>query len=215
MPSQIVSFSLYGTSPRYHEGAIRNALLMPKIYPGWTMRVYCADEVDANRLQSLGCQIERMGVSHRHSGMLWRFLPAWEKDVDRVIFRDADSRINPREAAAVQAWIESDKAAHCMNDHPHHSTLPMFGGMWGVKGNVLPNITPVWTRFFSGLKRRVEDMHLLRLYIFPHIKDSLLRHSSQPVPWPYEPFPPHKPWRGFVGQQVDDLGKPIGKRTWK
>jgi hypothetical protein len=197
---------------------------MPKIYPGWKMRVYCAEDVEAlsknfgvyviDRLKSLDVQIEYMGVSHEHSGMLWRFLPAWEKDVDRVIFRDADSRIGPREAAAVQAWIESGLDAHCMHDHPHHNNLPVFGGMWGVKGGILPNLMPVWTRFMSSLKRRVEDMHLLRLYIYPHIENSLLRHSSHPLRWDSKPFPSHEAWEGFVGQQIDDDGNPVGKREW-
>ena len=203
MYAKLISFSLYGDDPKYLMGAIRNACLVPLYYPGWQMRVYCADDVDANELQRLGCQIERMGVSHDHSGMLWRFLPAWEEGVDRVIFRDADSRLGPREAAAVAAWEASGLDTHAMHDHLFHGCLPIFGGMWGVRGGVLPNIMSQWTRYMSSMQRRVEDMHILRLSILPHIKNSVLRHSSVPVQWPSLPFPNHAPQIGFVGQQCE------------
>lgn len=205
MPLKLVSFSLYGNERKYNWGAIVNALEMPKIYPGWTMRVYCADDVDANELQRLGCQIERMGVSHDQSGMLWRFLPLWEEGVERVIFRDADSIINPKEAAAVEAWIQSGKTAHMMHDHPHHCSMPVMGGMWGCRGNMVPHMTAEWMRWMSSMKRRVADMSILSTYIYPHIKDSVMRHSSQPLQWPYEPFPPFKDkFDGFIGQQHDN-----------
>ena len=209
MGQKLVSFSLYGTDKRYHDGAIANAGLMKTIYPGWNMRVYCADDVDANKLERMGVQIERMGVSHEHSGMLWRFLPAWDPDIDRVIFRDLDSRINPKEAAAVAAWMVSGKMAHSMHDHPHHGCLPVMGGMWGIIGNSLPNLMSAWTRFMSGNKRRVMDMQILRTYVWPHIKDSVLTHSSVKLEWPYEPFPPHAQWNGFIGQQIDDNGNQV------
>ncbi|MEO0416362.1 MAG: tetratricopeptide repeat protein, partial [Verrucomicrobiota bacterium] len=38
--NNVISFSLWGKNPRYLTGAIRNAELIPDIYPGWTMVVY-------------------------------------------------------------------------------------------------------------------------------------------------------------------------------
>ena len=35
-----VSFSLWGNDPFYNVGAIRNAELMPTIYPDWKMVLY-------------------------------------------------------------------------------------------------------------------------------------------------------------------------------
>lgn len=209
MGLKLVSFSLYGTAPRYFLGAVENAKAILKHYPGWAMRVYCEDTSDVAQLISMGVQIVYMGKSLQDSGILWRFLPAWEDGVDHVIFRDCDSIVNPREAAAVQAWIVSGKEAHVMHDHPHHICLPMMGGMWGVKGNFLPNVMPQWMRAFSGLTKGVQSAQLMQLSIYPHIKDNLLRHSSVPVEWPYEPFPPHESWNGFIGQQHDDNWNPV------
>ena len=45
-----VSYSLYGSDPRYIDGIIENAELMPKIYPGWKMRVYYGKDVPEKTL---------------------------------------------------------------------------------------------------------------------------------------------------------------------
>jgi hypothetical protein len=209
MGKKLVSFSLYGTEPMYLDGMVENAKLMKSIYPGWQLRVYAEDTTEVQTLQSLGAEIVHMGQSHDQSGMLWRFLPAWEKDVERVIFRDADSRINHKEAAAVKAWIDSGLDAHCMHDHPHHYCLPIMGGMWGIKGGVLPCMMIEWARYMAKMARRVSDMKLLRDTILPHIKDSLLRHSSYDCEWPYQPFPKHQKIEGFVGQQINNEGERI------
>lgn len=211
MGKRLVSLSLYGKDPKYLQGIIENAKLMPKIYPGWVMRVYCDNDVFVQRLWELGCETVFMGYSNEHSGMLWRFLPIWEVGIERVVFRDADSRINWREAEAVKAWIASDLDAHVMQDHPHHGCLPIFGGMWGVKGGVIPNMILQWARWMSGLARRVEDMQVLRTSVWPHIQNSVIRHTS--VPTNYSgglPFPPHAPVLGFVGQRVEA----DGSREW-
>ena len=63
--------------------------------------------------------------------MFWRFEPAGEEDVDVMISRDTDSRLNLREKFAVEEWLESDKGFHIMRDHPHHG-YPVLGGMWGA-----------------------------------------------------------------------------------
>lgn len=42
--------------------------------------------------------------------------------------RDADSRIIPREEAAVREWLTTDRIFHVMRDHPYHCT-PILGGI--------------------------------------------------------------------------------------
>lgn len=62
--------------------------------------------------------------------MFWRFLPSDDKKVQRFISRDCDSRLNARDRFAVEEWIGSVRACHCLRDHPNHF-LPIQGGMWG------------------------------------------------------------------------------------
>lgn len=65
------------------------------------------------------------------AGMFWRFLVADDETVDRYIVRDTDSRLNEREARAVDAWIASGKKYHILRDHPSHSQATVSGGIWG------------------------------------------------------------------------------------
>ena len=210
---KLISMSLYGHKPMYIKGAVANALLLPKIYPGWKMRVYCSERADPSRLEDLGCEIKVMPRSRRHSGMFWRFLDAWDTSAERVIFRDADSRFNVRGAAAVQAWEESGKVAHCMHDHLHHTRLPIMGGMWGIKPGCLPrHLFHITLKMSRRSQRRVVDMRFLESNVLPCIQDSLLRHSSVPLKkkeWISVPFPEHPPFEGFVGQQYDGEGNTI------
>lgn len=174
-----VAFSLWGSVPMYCSGAIRNAELMGKIYPGWKMVVYADGTIPRDCLKSLiklGCQIRTPPCSN---GMFWRFFVA-HGDFDYVIFRDTDSRINEREAGAVNEWIKSGKRAHILADHPHH--VPVIGGgLWGVKGKFeigkLIDDCPA-----SKLKndRNItynSDQIWLRDVIWPIIKDDCLIHD--------------------------------------
>lgn len=198
----ILSMSLYGNSLMYLQGAVVNAKLMPTIYPGWKMVIYCECGIDTSELESLGVEIRRQGKSHQHSGMFWRFLAAWDENVEYVIFRDVDSRINVREAAAVQVWMKSRYVAHCMHDHIHHRCMPIFGGMWGIKANVLPvTVRKEILRRSCLIQKRVMDMCFLYRFVHPLIMNSTLRHSSQVLKWGYESFPNHPSYDGFVGQR--------------
>jgi len=213
---KLISISVYGKKPMYVHGALLNIPLMKRYYPGWTLRVYHSMEAPVKALREAGgIQLINMGRSLEHSGMFWRFLPAWEEDVERVIFRDSDSRLNPREAAAVKEWEDSGKVAHCMHDHPHHACLPLFGGMWGIiPGHLDRESLHRLRKAFQYPQARGADMTWLTRWILPQIQTSLMRHSSQKVRWPGAlPFPPHEEYKGFVGQQHDDNGKPINPKT--
>ncbi len=138
-----VSFSLYGDSPVYNQGAIRNAERMPLIYPGWKMVVYYDSTVPAATLEALkrlNVELVNAGDSGIACKSMWRFLINDRREYDRYIVRDCDSRINEREAWAVNEWIKSGAKFHVIRDHPTHLPLvnkqwPVLAGMWGcVKG---------------------------------------------------------------------------------
>ena len=61
---KIISFSLYNNIPLYVEGAIENAELVEKIYPGWTARFYVDDTVPigvVSILKEKGSEIVHVG----------------------------------------------------------------------------------------------------------------------------------------------------------
>jgi len=55
--------------------------------------------------------------------------------VDTFIIRDSDSRLTPRDAAAVSDWLKqgANYIFHCIRDHPSHSNFPISGGLWGAR----------------------------------------------------------------------------------
>lgn len=210
MLKNVISFSLYGDNPKYWEGMLENIRLKPIIYPDWRIVVY-ADKRNVERLLatylSKGVEvfeIPEVALS-KHRAMFFRFAPACEKIHDRVIIRDADSRLNWRERAAVDEWIVSDKSFHIMRDHDQH-TVPIMGGMWGC--------VPKQTRQFREELIEWQDFEMdgdqkfLRHHVWPHVKDQCLAHDLFPDkaiayhgPHDVRPFPSHRPTEElFVGQ---------------
>lgn len=63
--------------------------------------------------------------------MLWRIKPLSDPAVGRVLCRDIDSMPCPREAAAVQQWIDSGLSTHCIHDSVSH--VGYMGGMMGFQ----------------------------------------------------------------------------------
>lgn len=214
---RLISFSLYGEDPLYCQGAVRNAELAREIYPGWGVRFYCGPEVPADvrgKLDELGCEtvtqshaaFVRAGATRplaaageekkpRFSsfcGMFWRFLPAGDPRLEHILFRDCDSRLNVRERAAVDGWIASGKRCHVMRDHHTHRSLIM-GGMWGIRGGVLP-IEELLARWnYSG--EFSDDQRFLARQVWPLVEHDVLCHGYGGLM-----FPSHARYKGYVGQ---------------
>jgi len=138
---RVISFSLWGSDPMYHVGLMANLKLAPEIYPGWQCWVYVDETVPAETRQEIvalgghprDATPTRNKFDRGWSGLFNRFQPAGNPYLDAMIVRDADSRLNIREAAAVTEWLESGKKFHCMRDHIQHTTVPIMGGMWGCR----------------------------------------------------------------------------------
>jgi hypothetical protein len=219
LPLKYIAFSLYGQQRMYCQGMIENAKLAPTIYPGWTVIVYCAPNVPSSvidELARLNCVIVRQPSNPRNDfdGMFWRTQILYDKTIDRAIFRDADSRLNVREAGAVHAWMESGLAAHVMHDHPHHGGRLILGGMWGIVGDFIPKewLDDMTKIYMNPRPGKGEDTRLISWYLYPLIEDVVLTHSSirlANTAIETRPFPKHAPFKGFVGQQIDNNLKPI------
>jgi hypothetical protein len=203
----VLSFSLYGAAPIYCEGAVRNAELAPRVYPGWVVRVYVDRSVPAAvlaRLRALGCDVvvfEGPSRGPQH-GKFWRFTVAADPNVERFACRDADSRLNPREKAAVDAWIASGAPFHVMRDSIHHRKR-ILGGMWGGIGGAIPDIQERIDGWPDFAEWGDSDRFLCER-VWPLVADRCLVHDS----WGHfdgiKPFPPHAPLDGtsYVGEIV-------------
>jgi hypothetical protein len=205
---KIISFSLWGTNPIYNIGAIRNAELAKEVYPDWVCRFYYGTSTLNETIEKLktfdNVELINMGVEGDWTGMFWRFYPAGEEDVDVVIVRDCDSRLNQREKDAVDEWLNSDKGFHIMRDHPYHTT-EILGGMWGSKKGVLPKIKDYIDLYIKGNFWQV-DQNFLRELIYPKVKNNSLVHDEF---FEKSPFPSIRPKNIFVGQAFDENDNPL------
>jgi hypothetical protein len=204
---KVLAFSLYGNLPRYTVGAVKNALLAESVYPGWECWFYCADDVPENireRLLQAGARIIPCGSRTGSEGMFWRFFPFAERDVSHVLVRDTDSRISPREASAVNAWLANGVAGHIIRDHPAHSQR-MMGGLWGARTDVLRPMR-AWIDAFGAGTHYNCDQEFLAQQVYPVlldaglcVHDAFFRYEpqSRPVPLPREND-------AFIGEVLDE-----------
>jgi hypothetical protein len=179
----VIAFSLFGRDSRYCEPAILNAREQPHVYPHWICRFYVDGSVPAGvieRLRQAGARIVAVdGAAAQWPGPMWRFLALDDPHLHRVLFRDADSVISRREAAAVERWIDSGKQFHIIRDWGSHTKL-IPAGLWGAVGGCLPPLEKLMERFMSAPleSRHFADQYFLRQYVWPYARASLIQHDS-------------------------------------
>jgi protein O-GlcNAc transferase len=180
---KIISFCLWGNNAKYIIGAIRNAELARKIYPGWICRFYVGkstlDESAKfiSQLESFSnVEIVKMDVQGDWRGMFWRFFPASDNDVDIMISRDTDSRLSKREKCAVDEWLRSDKKFHIIRDHPYHH-FKILGGMWGARRGAIPDMKKLIDDYGKGDFWQV-DQNFLAEVIYPKISHDAFIHDE-------------------------------------
>ena len=191
---KVISFALWGNNTLYTKGAIRNAVIAPDYYPGWTMRVYydktvpqwCVDE-----LVKLNCEMVLMPASIDVLGMFWRFRPMFDDPtIERFIVRDCDSLFTAREVWAVDKWIESGKAFHIIRDCESHG-MWILGGTWGAIPGCVPNFKELMWQYLGNLAPcnsgggglfRGADQEFLSRCIWPYIENNQLAHVRAGLP---------------------------------
>jgi hypothetical protein len=199
---KVISFSLWGDNPKYTIGAISNAKLAKVHYPGWEARFYCGMSVPQMIIDSLsneGATIVKMQEQGDWRGMFWRFLPASEPDVLAMISRDTDSRLSARETEAVNVWLSTNKSFHIMRDHPAHG-VPMLGGMWGVRGGIVKNISGTIEKYAGGDFWQV-DQNFLKQEIYPLAIGDACVHDDF---FEHQNFPTARIDNEFVGDVFDE-----------
>ena len=182
---KVVSFSLWGNSPTYNIGAIKNAELAQTFYPDFECWFYIHKEsvpqetIDNLNLLSNTKIIFKTGdlTNENCKPRMWRYEPIDEPDVEIMLSRDTDTRILLREKLAVDDWLKSNTLFHIMRDHPHHN-FTILAGMFGTKK--IPQI-PNWANAISNYIKtdnRMYDQDFLRDYIYPLIVNNSTIHAS-------------------------------------
>jgi hypothetical protein len=200
---KLITFSLWGTDPKYLRGATKNAELANTIYPGWTCRFYTGQSVPFPIIHELK-SFENTEVVEKDgwgdwTSMYWRFEAASENGVEVMISRDTDSRLSYRERAAVDEWLSSDKGFHIMRDHPWHG-FPVLGGMWGAKAGTISNIQEL-INDFNQTNEYGTDYKFFAEMVVPRLNDNIMVHDEF---FDRHPFPVERQNYEFVGQVFDE-----------
>lgn len=175
---KVISYSLYGSDPRYIDGAVENAKLIKLVYSGWLMRVYHDASVPVTVVQRLhGLGVEMVNMSGTLlNGMTWRFLVASDPTIDFWCSRDIDSRLSLREKVCVDQWLETTRDFHIIRDHPSHTQV-IPGGTWCGRKNAIPEMESV-LRQNSVAHEYGADQQFLKQCVWPRVKKSALQHVS-------------------------------------
>lgn len=202
----LFSFSLYGSAPRYWQGAIANAVIAAELFPDWICRFYVdRHNTTTEALHRMeNCQVRAKPPVKEGCAMLWRFAAASGGDVDYVCFRDADSRLSQRERRAIQDWQNSACEYHIIRDHPQHFHPAIRGGLWGVNGGYKD--MELWIDQFieqaNPAPRGLDELFLQR-YIAP-LLTTVCYHQR---PEQFTTYP--NDTVDFIGQSFDEGGKKL------
>ena len=205
----IIAYALWGNSPKYNVGAIKNAESALELYPGWLCRFYCAKDVP-NKTKKILLNFKNTEVINTIEESNWkystnRFLSMSESGVERMISRDTDSRITLREVEAVNEWIKQDTSAHIMRDHPYHGGFPILAGMFGIKSNVIKNVKALLTLAEQVPEQYHYDQIFLQNYIWTFIQNNVTIHDEF---FTHKPFPSKRISNFYVGQPFDENDNP-------
>jgi hypothetical protein len=176
---KVISYSLFGDSPVFTIGAIKNAIIAKQWMPDWECRFYVKDVPlwCLQALSLLGCKL--IEIDNDFPGTTARFL-AFE-DADIVICRDIDDRLSYRGIIAVNEWLESGLDFHIIKDHPSEHYTLMLAGMWGGKGKALRNIRELLTEYYSKpriIERNSDQEFLDEMVYYPIAIYNTLYHSE-------------------------------------
>ncbi|MFV0432343.1 MAG: tetratricopeptide repeat protein [Alphaproteobacteria bacterium] len=192
----VISFSLFGSQPRYLRGALRNLLLAEDLFPNWELWFYLDNSVPQDfqeLITKLGGIIKKQpdGQTLRQK-LAWRFEVSDDKDVGYFLIRDIDSVISVRELSAVVEWLQSDMYFHIMRDWWTHTDL-ILAGMWGGIAGILPNMKEAVQAYSPGLAETPNiDQWFLRDVIWKYVRTSVMSHDRcfdfmSPKRWPVFP----------------------------
>lgn len=187
MLNKVISFAIWGNNPLYINGMYENIRLAPEIYPDWKVWVYIDGAVPQEaitKMQNDGAKViwgehanDTITKAYKRTweGLFWRFYPASDPEVDVVIVRDADSRINYREQAAVNEWLSSNFTFHGMRDNWNHN-VPIMGGMWGAKKGAIPDMREC-IRHWHKYRNKGTDQTFLQNIIWENVRKKAMVHD--------------------------------------
>lgn len=177
----LIAYSLYNNAPRYYVGAIKNAAIASRIAPDFTLRFYVGESVPDWVISTLqlfpNVQIVEMMGNEDARSMFWRFYALAELDYDYILIRDCDARLNIRELAMHQEFIDSGQNFHIIKDHPTGHNYTISGGLFAAKKIALHDIHKL-IQAWEPKPVYGDDMKFLQKWIYPRMAGEVLIHDE-------------------------------------
>ncbi len=202
----LISFCLYGSADLYCLGMLENIAEAKQYFPDWNLRVWVAEDVPVIvKLLQEEIDVFIMKKPQGNLGMFWRLLDITNRDYSYTLIRDADQRLNDKDAQAVNAWIKSGLKCHRMHEDSSQVYIELMGCAIGFKTDCISDIKPQivdWlyrkkntevTYKTKGTAGREDfprllygsDQVFLTEVVWPQVENSTLTHGILG-----EPFPP-------------------------
>lgn len=186
---KIISYSLWGANPIYTYGAIENAVLAKTLFPDYEVFIYYNQTVPKKIIDFLKKQgnvtlIPKNNNENSFSNSVWRYAPMFEKDIDVLLIRDADSRLSKREKEFVDLWLNKTNKNFCIfREFGSTNDYPMGGGTIGIKNSFCNNNTlktkftnAKWAHRYDNknIKKFWLDIDYLKQVVYPFVKNDLI-----------------------------------------
>ena len=188
---QVISYSLYGNQMRFLVGAIKNAELAQRFFPGFTVRYYYGRSVPRWVLSTLNIfpHVELIKVDEPEDNIArtWRFMACTDMGVDVVLSRDVDARLSLREAEAHQEFMDSQFGFHIIRDHPTGHGYLISAGMFAMKTEKWGNLMHQLLTQHDFRDEYMADQNFMTGMFYPHIAGDCLVHDEY---YNYQPSPP-------------------------
>lgn len=188
---QVISFSLYGDQLRFTIGAIKNAQLAQRFFPGFTVRYYYGKSVPKWVLSTLlmfeNVELIKVDDEENNISRTWRFMACLDPDVDVVLSRDVDARLSLREAEAHQEFMDSNFNFHIIRDHPTGHGYLISAGMFAMKTQAYGNLMHKLLLAEDFQDQYMADQNFMTQKFYPHVAKDCLIHDPY---YGYEPTPP-------------------------
>ena len=172
MSKRVISLSLYGREARYLEAVKPLVEDIAQFFPGYVPRFYVSQEIEEgliSQLRERGCEIIHKERKGGVDGTFWRFLAAADKEAERVLVRDVDTRMGLRDQQANEAWLRSAKDFHIIRDLPCH-VKEIMGGLWSCRGEKIPQMAQ-WVDKWPFKRHYSDDELFLSIKVYPWVID--------------------------------------------
>lgn len=206
----IVSFSLFGSEPKYYIGAEKNIIEINNFLPNWEVRIYYHENMildgKVEYLSNLGAtliNVKDIVLGNKesiHYPFFWRFLSFFEKTPS--IVRDLDSRFSDREIQYINQWMSGERDYFIIRDHPWQAPVP--SGLFGIK-KFIPEFKDHFINFVNNEDLRWgADQEILRIYM-EQINEENVFYCGYDDRTNYIP---RDDKNFFIGMQMDETDNP-------